>query len=101
MTRLFKTKMFSEQLVIDRAPNTETGWSAPTKLSDAVDKQINDWVDKTGNEVVSVSTPGLYMTWLDPDKIKKLIFVSVMVMYIPSVPPPKVVSSGEHVVSNG
>lgn len=81
-TRLLKTKLFSEQLIIKRNKDT---WDPPLSQPIPLDQAINEWVDRTGNELVSVSTPGMYMQWMDAERVTRLIMTTVMAMYIPAV----------------
>ncbi len=85
-TRLLKTKMFVEQLVIKRKLDGPPGaWEAPRSQTEPIDEQINKWIDKTGNELVSVTTPGIFMQWMDAERSLRLVITTVMVVYIPAV----------------
>jgi hypothetical protein len=88
-TRLLKTKLFTESLVIKRNPDISGSWGPPVTQSKPLDAAINAWVDKTGNEIVTVSTPGMFMQWMDKERITRLVIASVMVTYIPAIESPK------------
>ncbi len=90
-TRLLKTKMFVEQLVVRRKIGGSPGsWEPPISQSTPIDQAINNWVDQTGNEIVTVSAPSMFMQWMDSERTTRLVVCTVMLTYIPSVPPPKV-----------
>lgn len=75
---LFKTKLFSSQFVVEKT--AEGGWETIQQTQD-VDTLINDWVDETQNSVVSTSAPSIHAEWVDVEKKRKTIIVSVMVIY--------------------
>lgn len=77
---LFKTKLFSSQFVVERVEGGS--WETLNKTED-VDTQINEWVDETGSTIVSTSSPSIHAEWLDSEKKRKTIIVSVMVIYTP------------------
>lgn len=82
--------MFAEQLVVSRKVDNPIGiWAPPTSQTKPIDVSINDWIDQTGNELVSVSSPGIFMQWMDKERTQRLVISAVMVTYIPSVVPPK------------
>ncbi len=85
-TRLLKTKLFNEQLIIKRKlDGPPDAWEPPVSQTAPLDKAVNDWVDSTGNEIVNVSTPGIYMQWTDPERTTRLVMWSIMVTYVPAV----------------
>ncbi len=85
-TRLLKTKMFVEQLYVRRKVDGPPGsWEPPITQSKPIDKAINDWVDSTGNEIVNVSTPGMFMQWMDQERTIRLVVVTAMVTFIPAL----------------
>lgn len=89
-TRLLKTKMFTEQLIVKRKIDGPPGaWEQPTLQSKPLDENINLWVDRTGNAIVSVTAPSMFMQWMDKERIQRLVICAVMVTYIPSIPPPQ------------
>lgn len=78
--------MFVEQLVVKRVPNgPPDSWLPPISQSKPLDEAINTWVDQTGNELVGVPAPSLYMHWLDAQHTIRLVVASVLVTYIPAV----------------
>ena len=89
-TRLLKTKMFTEQLVVRRKKDGPPGaWDPPISQSRPLDDAINAWVDQTGNEIVTVTAPNMFMQWMDGDRTMRLVVASVMVTYIPALAPPQ------------
>ena len=78
---LYKTKMFSSQYTVEKDTNNSL-WDMTQKTED-IDAQINNWVDSTGNRVVSVSAPAMHAEWIDPDRKKKTIIMSLVVIYVP------------------
>ncbi len=85
-TRLAKTKMFSEQLIVKRT--TPTTWGPAQSRGKPLDMSINEWVDITGNEIIAVTAPSMHIQWLDQEHTTRLIVAAVMVTYIPAVPIP-------------
>lgn len=97
-TRLLKTKMFVEQLIVRRKKNGPPGtWDQPTVQSKALDQAMNDWVDQTGNEIVAVTAPGMFMQWMDQERMTRLVICSAIVTYIPAVQPPRPLSQSPDV----
>jgi hypothetical protein len=93
-TRLLKTKMFTEQLVVRRKKDGPPGsWEAPITQSRPLDDAINAWVDQTGNELVAITAPNMFMQWMDPDRTMRLVVAAVMVTYVPAVAVPQPVVS--------
>jgi hypothetical protein len=87
-TRLLKTKMFTEQLIIRRKKDGPPGsWDPPVSQSKPLDDAVNEWIDQTGNDLVNVTTPGMFMQWMDADRTTRLIVASVMVTYVPALTP--------------
>jgi hypothetical protein len=82
-----KTKMFVEQMLISRDKDAPLGsWNPPKAQSKPIDDLINEWIDKTGSEVVNVTSPSMFMQWMDAERTQRLVIVSAMVTYIPAVP---------------
>lgn len=89
-TRLLKTKMFAEQLLIKRKKDGPPGtWEPPLTQTPALDTAINAWVDSTGNEIVTITAPGMFMQWMDAEKTIRLVIASVMVTYVPALIQPQ------------
>lgn len=85
-TRLLKTKMFTEQLVVKRKKDGPPGsWEAPTMQTRPLDEAVNAWVDKTGNEIVTITAPSMFMQWMDVERTVRLVVASVMVTYVPAL----------------
>jgi hypothetical protein len=85
-TRLLKTKVFVEQLVVRRVPGKNPPeWGPPVQQSKAVDTQINEWVDLTGNEIAQVTAPHMHMQWMDKERTTRLVVATVSVTYYPVV----------------
>jgi hypothetical protein len=57
--------------------------------SPPLDETVNAWVDQTGNEIVTVSPPSMFMQWMDAERTTRLVVASVMVTYVPAIAPPK------------
>lgn len=86
VTRLLKTKLFVEQLIIKRR---EDGlWEPPIAQGKSLDQAINDWIDQTGNEVVNLTAPSMYMQWMDTEKTVRVVLASVMVVFVPAIQTP-------------
>lgn len=49
--------------------------------AEALDRQVNAWVDRTGHRIVSVSTPGLYRAWSDPQQTTLHEIETLVVLY--------------------
>jgi hypothetical protein len=82
--------MFMEQLIVRRKKDGPPGaWEAPTAQSKPLDEAINAWVDQTGNEIVTVTPPSMFMQWMDSERMMRLVIASVMVTYIPAIAPPQ------------
>ncbi len=79
---LVKVKQFSEQLIVQR--NLNGSWGSPVLQTPALDDSINKWVDQTGNEIITVSTPGLLVQWMDAEKTIRMVMTTVMVIYSPA-----------------
>jgi hypothetical protein len=62
----------------------------PAQLgTEALDHQINLWVDRTGHQVQSISAPGLYRAWADQGQTRLHEVETVLVLYVsnPFLPP--------------
>lgn len=62
----------------------------PAKLgAEALDAQINAWVERTGHTVQSISAPGLYRAWVDQAQTALHEVETVLVLYLanPFLPP--------------
>lgn len=82
--------MFIEQLVIRRRKDGPPGaWDPPLSMTKPLDEAVNDWVDQTGNEIVAVTAPGMFMQWMDGDRTMRLVVASVMVTFVPAIGSPK------------
>ena len=79
---LHKTKLFSSQFVIEKSQDQEF-WSLVNKTED-IDKQINEWVDVTKSNIVNLSPPTMHAEWLDNTYAKKVIILSIVVIYAPT-----------------
>lgn len=89
-TRLLKTKMFTEQLIVRRKKGGPPGaWEAPTTQSRPLDESINAWIDQTGNDLVSITAPNMFMQWMDTDRTMRLVVTAVMVTYVPALAIPE------------
>lgn len=82
MSHLFKTKMFSAQFIVEK-DSTNESWALLNKTED-LDDQINDWVEATQNKIVSTSAPAMHAEWMDAGFTKKVIIVSIVVIYAPT-----------------
>jgi hypothetical protein len=92
--------MFVEQTTIKRKTTSpQITWYPPTKQTAPLDDAINRWVDKTGNEIITVSPPSMFMVWLDAEHSIRLIIASVMVTFIPAITQPKPLISDTNISS--
>jgi hypothetical protein len=76
-----KTKTFSSQFVLERVQSQDF-WSLLNKTDD-IDKQVSDWVDSTHSRIVNVSAPAMHAEWLDNTYTRKVIILSIVVIYMP------------------
>ena len=50
--------------------------------TESVDSQANAWVEATGNNIISVSPPGIEHVWADKEMTLKCILVGMTVCYV-------------------
>jgi hypothetical protein len=87
--------MFTEQLVVKRKKDGAPGvWSAPISQTQPLDTAVNAWVDQTGNEIVTITAPNMFMQWMDNERTVRLVVAAVMVTYIPAIVTPQPIQKG-------
>jgi hypothetical protein len=77
----YKTKTFSSQFVVEK-DSANQSWNLINKTDD-IDSQINNWVDATESMIITSSAPSMHAEWLDSDHAKKIIILSVIIIYLP------------------
>jgi hypothetical protein len=77
----YKTKTFSSQFVVEK-DQANQAWNLVNKTDD-IDAQINSWVDATESMIITSSAPAMHAEWLDGDHTKKIIILSVIIIYLP------------------
>jgi hypothetical protein len=78
---VLKTKMFLSTLLTQRKPGSAPGQWTDLEAGDPIDRQINDWVDRTGNVLVSVPAPSFHVQWLDKAMTTQSVLTAVMIVY--------------------
>lgn len=78
-----KSKSFQETRYYYRPPGDSPDSWKLQEHTESLDKQINDWVDRSGAILQQASAPGMTHLWLDDDKTIKCLVIAVIVFYLP------------------
>ena len=79
-------KTYTKTFVESRYEKREKG-AAPdawqhVSHTEPIDTQVRDWVDATGNNIISVSAPGFEHMWANKEMTLKCILVGSTVIYV-------------------